>query len=127
MGAAMTEQPAKQDIEELVRRLESGKYPAAHIREAGEILVSVQAHAASYQMALGFWESANPQVKTLGMSMMEALAPHHDAARGFVAGARDAARLLAAQDKPNVPDYSAIGEVIKMWMREHRQQRKRGR
>lgn len=122
----MTEQqPARQEIEELVRRLESGSYPIEHIREAGEILASVQSASVTYSMALGFWESTNPQVRTLGMTMMEALAPTHDAARGFVAGARDAARLLAAQAKPDVPDYSAIGEVIKMWMREHRQQRKR--
>jgi hypothetical protein len=121
----MTEQPAQQDIDELVRRLESGKYPADHIREAGEILASVQSASVTYKMALGFWESPNPQVRTLGMSMMEALAPNHDAARGFVAGARDAARLLARETAPDVPDYSAIGEVIKMWMREHRQQRKR--
>jgi hypothetical protein len=121
----MTEQPAQQEIEELVRRLESGKYPASDIREAGEILASVQAASLTYTMALGFWESSNAQVRTLGMSMMEAIAPRHEAARGFVAGARDAARLLAEETKPNVPDYSAIGEVIKMWMREHRQQRKR--
>ena len=122
----MTEQqPAQQEIDELVRRLESGHYPLEHIREAGEILASVQSASVTYKMALGFWEYRNPQVRTLGMSMMEALAPTHDAARGFVAGAKDAARLLAAQAKPDVPDYSAIGEVIKMWMREHRQQRKR--
>ena len=82
-----------------------------------------------------FWDDVNTAglredkwdivVRTLAMSMMEALAPTHDAARGFVAGAKDAARLLVAEIKPDVPDYSAIGEVIKMWMREHRQQRKR--
>jgi hypothetical protein len=121
----MTEQPAQHDIDELVRRLESGSYPAAHIREAGEILASVQSASVTYRMALGFWDSSNPQVRTLAMSMMEALAPTHDAARGFVAGAKDAARLLASQQKPDVPDYSAIGQVIKMWMREHREQRKR--
>jgi hypothetical protein len=121
----MTEQPAQHDIDELVRRLESGKYPPDHIREAGEILASVQDASVTYRMALGFWESSNAQVRTLAMSMMESLAPTHDAARGFVAGAKDAARLLAAQAKPDVPDYSAIGQVIKMWMREHRQQRKR--
>ncbi|MDB5106758.1 MAG: hypothetical protein JWP91_4447 [Fibrobacteres bacterium] len=121
----MTEQPPQQDIDELVRRLESGKYPADHIREAGEILASVQSPAITYKMALGFWESPNAQVRTLAMSMMEALAPTHDAARGFVAGAKDAARLLAKEIKPDVPDYSAIGEVIKIWMREHRQQRKK--
>jgi hypothetical protein len=122
----MTEQqPAQQDIDELVRRLESGRYPLEHIREAGEILASVQSASVAYKMALGFWEARNPQVRTLAMSMMEALAPSHEAARGFVAGAKDAAGLLAAQAKPDVPDYSAIGEVIKMWMREHRQQRKR--
>jgi hypothetical protein len=119
----MTGQPAHQEIEELVRRLESCGYPLEHIREAGEILASVQAPALTYKMALGFWESAHPQVRILGMTMMEALAPQHDAARGFVAGAKDAARLLAAESKPDVPDYSAIGAVIKMWMREHRQQR----
>ncbi len=121
----MTEEPAQQEIAELVRRLESGKYPLEHIREAGEILASVQTPAVTYKMALGFWESPNPQVRTLGMSMMEALAPQHDAARGFVAGAKDAARLLATEINPDVPDYSAIGAVIKMWMREHRQQRNR--
>ena len=121
----MTEQPAQHEIDELVRRLESESYPAAHIREAGEILASVQSESVTYRMALGFWESSNPQVRTLAMSMMEALAPTHEAAQGFVAGAKDAARLLATQAKPDVPDYSAIGQVIKMWMREHREQRKR--
>jgi hypothetical protein len=121
----MTEQPARQEIDELVRRLENGKYPPDHIREAGEILASVQVPAVSYTMALGFWESANAQVRALGMSMMEALAPHHEAAQGFVAGARDAARLLDKELRPDVPDYSAIGEVIKIWMREHRRQRKK--
>jgi hypothetical protein len=121
----MTEQPAKQEIEELVRRLESGAYPLDHIREAGEILASVQAPEATYKMALGFWESANSQVRTLGLSMMEALAPQHDGARGFVAGSKEAAKLLVAEGKPDVPDYSAIGQVIKMWMREHREQRKK--
>jgi hypothetical protein len=122
----MTEQPARQDIEELIRRLETDKYPLQHIREAGEILASVQSPDTTYKMALGFWEKPNPQVRTLGMSMMEALAPHHDGARGFVAGARDAAGLLAKEEKPGVPDYSAIGEVIKIWMREHRRRRKGG-
>ncbi|MEO7424997.1 MAG: hypothetical protein ABI036_07410 [Fibrobacteria bacterium] len=119
----MAEQPAQQEIAELIRRLESGKYAVDHIREAGEILASVQAPAVTYAMALGFWESANAQVRILGMTMMEALAPQHEAARGFVAGAKDAARLLAVESAPEVPDYSAIGAVIKMWMREHRQQR----
>lgn len=121
----MTEQPAPQEIQELVRRLETGQYPLDHIREAGEILASVQSPAVTYKMALGFWESTNLQVRTLGMSMMEALAPRHEAARGFVAGAKDTAGLLAQENAPSVPDYSAIGEVIKIWMREHRQQRKR--
>lgn len=119
----MTEEPARQDIEELVRRLESGTYPAAHIREAGQILVSAQQPASSYRMALGFWESPNNQVRALAMAMMEALAPDHDGARGFVAGSKDAARSLAAES--GVPDYSAIGQVIKMWMRESRMKSKR--
>ena len=41
----MTEGPAKQDIEELVRRLESAPYPIADIREAGQMLAGAQAHA----------------------------------------------------------------------------------
>lgn len=121
----MIEEPARQEIEELVRRLESGKYPAAHIREAGEILASVQAPSVTYDMALGFWASPNAQVRALGMGMMEALAPQHEGARGFIAGTREAAKLLARELNPDVPDYSAIGEVIKIWMREHRQQRKK--
>lgn len=121
----MAEQPPRQDIEELVRRLESGPFPLEDIREAGQILVSVQAHPISYGMALEFWESTHAQVRILGMSMMEALAPHLEGARGFVAGARDAAARLATEGRPNVPDYSAIGEVIKMWMRESRQGKNR--
>jgi hypothetical protein len=121
----MTEEPARQDIEELVRRLENGPFPLDHIREAGQILVSIQSHPASYRMALEFWESRHAQVRTLGMTMMEALAPHLEGARGFVAGAKDAAAGLAAAGRPNVPDYSAIGEVIKMWMRESRQAKRR--
>ena len=72
----MTEQqPAQQDIDELVRRLESGHYPLEHIREAGEILASVQTASAAYKMALGFWESPNPQVRSLAMGMMDAIGP----------------------------------------------------
>jgi hypothetical protein len=78
-------------------------------------------------MALGFWESRHGQDRTMAISMMQALAPAHEGARGFVAGAKDTAGLLVDEAKPGVPDYSAIGEVIKMWMREHRQQRKNGR
>ena len=123
----MTE-PALQDIAELVRRLESGPYPIADIREAGELLAQALPRDSVYRMALGYWESANGQVRTLGLSMMQAIAPAHDGARGFVAGAKDTAGLLStAGVKPGAPDYSAIGEVIKMWMREHRAQRKNSR
>jgi hypothetical protein len=113
--------PALQDIQELVRRLETTAYPVADIREAGELLAAAQPGDAAYRMALGFWESPHGQVRALGLSMMQSLAPAHEGARGFVAGARDAAGLLTP--KPQVPDYSAIGEVIKLWMREHRRQR----
>ena len=121
----MTEQPAQQEIDELVRRLETTTYSAADIREAGEILAMAQSAPTTYTMALGFWESPNPQVRALSVSMMEAVAPQHEAARGFLAGAKDTAKLLADAVKPNVPDYSALGEVIKLWMRQHREQRKR--
>jgi hypothetical protein len=128
----MTEEPAKQEIEELVRRLETTPYSAADIREAGQILVTMQAHALSYKMALQFSDSKFVQVRALGLSMMEAVAPHSDAAKGFLAGAKDAAKLLdngrmaPIEDKPPVPDYSAIGEVIKMWLRQGRENRGRG-
>lgn len=128
----MTEEPAKQDIEELVRRLESSPYPVADIREAGQILAGAQAHSLSYKMALEFSDSRFPQVRVLGLAMMEAVAPHSDAAKGFLAGAKDAAKLLDAgrmtpvEDKPPGTDYSAIGQVIKMWLRQSRENRGRG-
>src|SRR4051812_39511300 len=120
----MTEQPPKQDIEELVRRLETQNYPVVHIREAGQILVSLHHKNQAYPMALEFAASPHRQVRMLGMTMMEALAPDSEAAKGYLAGIRDAEKLLgkpnelAVTDKPPVPDYSAIGEVIKVWMRE---------
>lgn len=117
--------PAQQDIRELVRRLETDHYPVADIREAGELLASALARDEAYRMALGFWESEHGQVRALGLCMMRSLAPDHEGARGFVAGAQGARVLL--EEKPAAPDYSAIGEVIKHWMREYRRQRKGGR
>lgn len=120
-------QPTKQDIDELLRRLQTGSYSVPDIREAADILFSVQAPPLAYQMALDFATSLHEQVRILGLCMMEKLAPHLDAARGFLAGAKDAAKLVEskatdASGKP-VPDYSAIGEVIKVWLRESRKGR----
>jgi hypothetical protein len=123
----MTEKPAREEIEELVRRLQTGNFPLAHIREAGEILASVHTPAEAYQLGLDFAMSTHEQVRTLGLVIMEALAPKLDAAKGFLAGARDAARLLGQgpeSRKPDAPDYSAIGEVIKVWLRESRARRR---
>lgn len=123
----MTDEPARQDIDELVRRLKETPYPSADIREAGQILVGLQPHPLSYKMALEFSDSKSTQVRLLGLTMMEAIAPHFEAAKGFLAGAKDAAKLLEngrmtpIADKPNPPDYSAIGEVIKMWLRQSRE------
>lgn len=117
--------PAQQEILELVRRLEADRYSVADIREAGELLAAAMPHDEAYRMALGFWESEHGQVRTLGLCMMQVLGPSHEGARGFVAGAKHALGQL--EEKSNVPDYSAIGEVIKLWMREYRRQRKGGR
>ena len=113
--------PAPQDISELVRRLETDQYALGDIREAGELLCSALPRDETYRLALGFWESAHGQVRALGLFMMQAMAPEHEGARGFVAGAKHATGL--PEDK-KAPDYSAIGEVIKLWMREHRRQKK---
>jgi hypothetical protein len=50
-----------------------------------------------------------------------------EAARGFMLGARDASRLLGREGpaKPAGPDYSVIGEVIKAWLRQSRDRRRR--
>jgi hypothetical protein len=122
--SGMTE-PTQRDIRELVRRLETDAYSVNDIREAGELLAAGMAPEEAYRLALEFWESAHGQVRTLGLCMMRALAPAHAGARGFMAGAQHA--LAALEAKPAAPDYSAIGEVIKLWMREHRRQRKEGR
>lgn len=128
----MAEGPSKQDIAELIRRLESSPFPTPHIREAGELLVGAQDHAASYKMAVEFSDSKFAQVRTLGLAMMEAIAPHHEAAKGFMAGARDAAKLLEngrmtpGDAKSNQPDYAAIGDVIKMMLRQDRENKGRG-
>ena len=121
----MTEKPARQEIDELVRRLQSGHFPLSDIREAGEILAAVHTPAEAYQLGIDFATADNEQVRTLGLCIMEVLAPSLDAARGFLSGARDAARLLVDQaPKKSAPDYSAIGEVIKVWLRESRANRR---
>lgn len=122
----MTEKPARQEIDELVRRLQTGRFPLSDIREAGEILASVHTPAEAYQLGLDFAMSDHEQVRTLGLVIMEVLAPNLDAARGFLSGARDAARLLGTGPEPKkaVPDYSAIGEVIKVWLQESRNKRR---
>jgi hypothetical protein len=122
----MTEKPARKEIDELVRRLQEAPFPLTDIREAGEILVSVHTQAEAYQLGLDFAMSDHEQVRTLGLCIMEALAPGLDAARGFLSGARDAARLLGAapERKAQGPDYAAIGEVIKVWLRDSRNKRR---
>ncbi|HLP43405.1 MAG TPA: hypothetical protein VK465_18020 [Fibrobacteria bacterium] len=123
----MTEKPARQEIDELVRRLRSSHFHLADIREAGEILASVHTPAEAYQLALDFAMSDHEQVRTLGLVIMEDIAPRLDAARGFLSGARDAARLLVREEpKPPGPDYTVIGEVIKVWLRDSREKRGRG-
>jgi hypothetical protein len=121
--------PDQRDIDELVRRLQDGKYPLVHIKEAAEVLAAAMPPEAGYQLALDYTISDHEQVRILGMSMMKALAPKLDAAKGFMAGARDAARLLEERAeeenrKSAVPDYSAIGEVIKVWLRQSRESRR---
>lgn len=118
----MTE-PARQDIQELVRRLETASYSAAEIREAGELLASALDRDEAYRMALGFWDSEHGQVRALGLCMMRVLAPAHEGASGFVAGAKHAPGIAGSE--PSAPDYSAIGEVIKHWMRQYRQSKGR--
>jgi hypothetical protein len=112
---------SQQDIRELVRRLETDRYALGDIREAGELLGSALARDEAYRLGLEFWESAHGQVRALGLFIMQALAPDHEGARGFVAGAKHASGL---PEEKKAPDYSAIGEVIKHWMREYRNQRK---
>jgi hypothetical protein len=123
----MTEKPAREEIEELVRRLQTDSFPLAHIQEAGEILASVHTPIEAYQMGLDFALSTHEQVRTLGLAIMESLAPKLEAAKGFLSGAKDAARLLSRSpeaDKPAKPDYSAIGAVIKAWLRDGRDRRR---
>jgi hypothetical protein len=128
----MTEVPPKQDIEELVRRLESSNYSTSDIREAGQILSKAQPPAASYKMAFEFSDSEFQQVRFLGMAMMEAIAPHFDIAKGFVAGAKDAVKLIEngrmtpTETDPNKPNYAAIGDVMKMWLRQSRENKAKG-
>jgi hypothetical protein len=109
--------PTQEEIRELVRRLEADRYSVADIREAGELLAASLPAGEAYELALQFWDSEIGQVRTLGLCIMRVLSPAHEGARGFVAGAR-AAELPA--EPAAAPDYSAIGEVIKVWMREHR-------
>lgn len=125
--ARMTEKPARHEIDELVRRLREGRFDLADIREAGELLASVHTPAENYQLALDLCMSDHDQVRTLGLVIMETLAPTMEAARGFMLGARDASRLLGreAPAKPAGPDYSVIGEVIKAWLRQSRNDRRR--
>jgi hypothetical protein len=127
----MATPPDRREIDELVRRLREGRYPLSDIREAAEILAGAHTPLQGYELALDFSAADHEQVRTLGIAMMRALAPNSDAARGFLTGARDAAKLLDAPasgpSKPPAPDYSAIGEVIKMWLRESRLAGRRAR
>jgi hypothetical protein len=116
--------PSQQDIRELVRRLENDRYALGDIREAGDLLGSALPRDEAYRLALGFWDSAHGQVRALGLFVMQALAPDHEGARGFVAGAKHASGL---PEEKAAPDYSAIGEVIKHWMREYRRQKQGSR
>lgn len=127
----MTQEPAKQEIEELVRRLETTPYSASDIFEAGQILAESQPSLACYKMALGFADSKSSQVRSLGIAMMEAISSVCEPAKGFLAGVKDAAKLLEAgrlippEPVTEGPDYAAIGQVIKMFLQEEREKRKR--
>jgi hypothetical protein len=123
----MIEKPARHEIDELVRRLRESRFALADIREAGELLASVHNAGENYQLALDFCMSDHEQVRTLGLVIMESLVPTMEAARGFMLGARDASRLLGreAPEKPAGPDYSVIGDVIKAWLRQSRDGRRR--
>jgi hypothetical protein len=117
--------PTREEIDELVRRLQTGAYSHSDIKEAAEILFSVSNQVEAYQMALDFVTSLHEQVRMLGLCMMQKLAPSLESARGFLAGAQDAAKLLAPPASgPPVPDYSAIGEVLKVWLRDSRKNRR---
>lgn len=113
--------PSREEIDELLRRLQSGAYSVPDIREAAEILHGSLNQAEAYQYALDFSTSLHEQVRILGLCMMEKLSANLPSARGFLAGAQDAVKLLQKSSesaKPAGPDYSAIGEVLKMWLRE---------
>ncbi len=126
-----TSAPAKQEIEELIRRLESASFSAENIKEAGQLLSEVQSEEISYGMALGFTDSKFSQVRLLGLAMLESIAPKYPAAKGFLIGSQDAAKVLKngnlpppAKD-PNKPDYSGLAEAIKLMLREDRENKKR--
>lgn len=127
----MTQEPAKQEIEELVRRLQTTPYSASDIQEAGQILAESQSTNSTYQMALKFSDSQHAQVRSLGIAMMESIASKSDPAKGFLAGIKDAAQLLEAgrlipvETTTEGPDYAAIGQVIKMFLQEEREKRNR--
>jgi len=129
----MTQEPAKQEIEELVRRLETTPYSASDIHEAGQILAELQSTTSTYQMALKFSDSQHTQVRALGIAMMESIAAQSDAAKGFLAGLKDVTQLLEAgrltpvETQSEGPDYAAIGQVIKMFLQEERDKRNRGK
>jgi hypothetical protein len=119
--------PSKEEINELLRRLQTGSYSLPDIREAADILFSTMNNVEAYQFALDFSTSLHEQVRILGLCMMEKLSPHLESARGFLAGAQDAVKLLQSgsnSSKPAVPDYSAIGEVLKVWLRDSRKNRR---
>ncbi len=122
--------PAKQEIDELIRRLESAPFSADNIKEAGQLLTEVQSAEISYAMAIGYVESKFSQVRLLGMAILESIAPKYPAAKGFLIGSQDAAKILnkgilvPLSKDPNKPDYTGLAEAIKMMLRQDRENKK---
>ena len=119
--------PTPGEIQDLLKRLQEENHPPEHVLEAGELLASSLAPPDGFRMAVDFFSSRHARVRQLGLGMMRGLAARHEAARGFLEGTQDAAKLLGASAPvaaggggaaEKKPDYSAIGEVIKAWLRE---------
>jgi crotonobetainyl-CoA:carnitine CoA-transferase CaiB-like acyl-CoA transferase len=89
----------QQGIEELLRRLHTREFAAAHVQEAAEVIAQVQTREDSVRMAQKFLVSPISQVRVF------------------------AAHLLKTVEKPDLEPparmgYQALAEVVKQWIRE---------
>ncbi len=118
---------SRAEIEELVRRLQTRPYRDSDIREAAGVMADMLAHAESLALGAEFLAAKSDQVQKLGFGLLECLAAQAPQARAVL----DQPMVQAQRKKlfgapaadagaSNKPGYTAMAEIIKMWVREEK-------